>query len=200
MQRAEADKTVRAQNLQARAKMSLITRQLLGEAKEEILIQRLNEEALDKGDGADLLAAFDAMEKAAKVMETQQREQKDTYKSQLEALVFKNEHLNKENEQLQALFQEKSNVNQSIGQEVARLSAENMVIPELKQQVSELNRHKQELETQLQEQSSEMSGEPNTQSEYDYMLNYFEQIWAAGYDVTLKGFCFKYAACQTFGI
>lgn len=60
-------------------------------------------------------------------METQQREQKDTYKSQLEALVFKNEHLNKENEQLQALFQEKSNVNQSIGQEVARLSAENMV-------------------------------------------------------------------------
>lgn len=163
-------------------------------------------------------------------METQQREQKDTYKSQLEALVFKNEHLNKENEQLQALFQEKSNVNQSIGQEVARLSAENMVelvfmysrldvcvcivwcqlvmmvtscvqvIPELKQQVSELNRHKQELETQLQEQSSEMSGEPNTQSEYDYMLNYFEQIWATGCDVTLKGFCFKYATWKTFGI
>uniref|UniRef100_A0A8C2I1W7 Myosin VC n=1 Tax=Cyprinus carpio TaxID=7962 RepID=A0A8C2I1W7_CYPCA len=62
-----------------------------------------------------------------RVMETQQREQKDTYKSQLEALVFKNEHLIKENEQLQALFQEKSNVNQSIRQEVARLSAENMV-------------------------------------------------------------------------
>ncbi|XP_016298040.1 unconventional myosin-Vc [Sinocyclocheilus anshuiensis] len=157
MQRAEADKTTRAQNLQARAKMSLITRQLLGEAKEEILIQRLNEEALDNDDGADLLAAFDSMEKAAKVMETQLREQKDTCKSQQEALVFKNEHLNKENEQLQALFQEKSNVNQSIGQEVARLSAENMVIPELKQQVSELNRHKQELETQLQDQSAEMS-------------------------------------------
>ncbi|XP_052399957.1 unconventional myosin-Vc [Carassius gibelio] len=157
MQRAEADKTLRAQNLQARAKMSSIARQLLGEAKEEILIQRLNEEALDNDDGADLLTAFEAMEKAAKVMETQQREQKETYKSQLEALVFKNEHLNKENEQLQALFQEKSNVNQSIGQEVARLSAENMVIPELKQQVSELNRHKQELETQLQDQSAEMS-------------------------------------------
>lgn len=60
-------------------------------------------------------------------METQLREQKEAYGSQLEALVFKNEHLNKENEQLQALFQEKSNVNQSIGQEVARLTAENMV-------------------------------------------------------------------------
>uniref|UniRef100_A0A8C2HZ93 Myosin VC n=1 Tax=Cyprinus carpio TaxID=7962 RepID=A0A8C2HZ93_CYPCA len=135
-----------------------------------------------------------------RVMETQQREQKDTYKSQLEALVFKNEHLIKENEQLQALFQEKSNVNQSIRQEVARLSAENMVIPELKQQVSELNRHKQELETQLQEQSSEMSGEPNTQSEYDYMLNYFEQIWATGCDVTLKGFCFKYNHQESFEV
>lgn len=40
------------------------------------------------------------------------------------------------------------------------------VIPELKQQVSELNRHKQELETQLQDQSAEMSGETNT-SELD---------------------------------
>lgn len=127
-------------------------------------------------------------------METQLREKKETYKSQLEALVFKNEHLNKENEQLQALFQEKSNVNQSIGQEVARLTAENMVecvfllsvclfacqlvmmvtscvqvIPELKQQVSELNRHKHELETQSQDQSAEMSGEPNT-SELDSIL------------------------------
>ncbi len=60
-------------------------------------------------------------------METHLREKKDTYESQLETLVFKNEHLNKENEQLQALFQEKSDVNQSIGQEVARLTAENMV-------------------------------------------------------------------------
>lgn len=33
------------------------------------------------------------------------------------------------------------------------------VIPELKQQVSELNRHKHELESQLQDQTAEMSGE-----------------------------------------
>ncbi|KAK7121855.1 hypothetical protein R3I93_022826 [Phoxinus phoxinus] len=155
MQRAEADKTKRAQSLQARAKMSLIMRQLLGNTAEEDLIQRLNKE--DNDDGADLLTAFDGVEKAAKVMETQQREQKEAYESQLEALFFKNEHLNRENEQHKALFQEKSNVNQSIGQEVARLAAENMVIPELKQQVSELNRHKHELETQLQDQSAEMS-------------------------------------------
>ncbi|XP_073798784.1 unconventional myosin-Vc isoform X1 [Danio rerio] len=158
IQRAEAEKTLRAQNLQARAKMNLITRQLLGDATEQDLIQRLNEEASDNNDdGADLITAFDGMERAAKVMETQLREQKDAHESQLEALIFKNEHLSKENEQLQALFQEKSDINQSIGQEVTRLTAENMVIPELKQQVSELNRHKHELESQLQDQTAEMS-------------------------------------------
>ncbi|XP_051978889.1 unconventional myosin-Vc isoform X2 [Xyrauchen texanus] len=157
MQKAEADKNIKAQSEQVRAKMSLITRQLLGEAVEEALIHRMNEEALDSDVGDDLLSAFDGMEKAAKVMETQLGEQKEAYKSQMEVLVFKNEHLNKENEQLQALFQEKNDVNHNIGQEVARLTAENMVIPELKQQVSELTRHKHELETQIQDQSSDMT-------------------------------------------
>uniref|UniRef100_A0A8C2I0S8 Myosin VC n=1 Tax=Cyprinus carpio TaxID=7962 RepID=A0A8C2I0S8_CYPCA len=196
MQRAEADKTMRAQNLQARgtehtALDCLYVRMTRLKASLSILMPSAKMMFIFASNGLSLYL---------RVMETQQREQKDTYKSQLEALVFKNEHLIKENEQLQALFQEKSNVNQSIRQEVARLSAENMVIPELKQQVSELNRHKQELETQLQEQSSEMSGEPNTQSEYDYMLNYFEQIWATGCDVTLKGFCFKYNHQESFEV
>lgn len=61
-------------------------------------------------------------------METHLREQREGYESKLEALVFKNDHLNRENQQLQALFQEKSDVNHSIGQEVARLTAENMVL------------------------------------------------------------------------
>uniref|UniRef100_A0A8B9H6J1 Myosin VC n=1 Tax=Astyanax mexicanus TaxID=7994 RepID=A0A8B9H6J1_ASTMX len=62
-----------------------------------------------------------------RVVETQLKEQRESYESQMEALVFKNDHLARENQQLQALFQEKSDVNQSIGQEVARLTAENMV-------------------------------------------------------------------------
>lgn len=61
-------------------------------------------------------------------METHLREQREGYESKLEALVFKNDHLSRENQQLQALFQEKSDVNHSIGQEVARLTAENMVL------------------------------------------------------------------------
>ncbi|KAI7812276.1 putative unconventional myosin-Vc, partial [Triplophysa rosa] len=157
MQKDEADKTIKAQSQQARAKISVITRQLLGEATEEELIRRLHDEVVDNNGEVDLLAAFDGMEKAAKVMENQLREQKEAYGSRVETLEFKNKHLNKENGQLQALFQEKSNVNHSIAQEVARLTADNMVIPELKQQVSELTRNKHELETQLQDQSTEMT-------------------------------------------
>ncbi|XP_073720711.1 unconventional myosin-Vc isoform X1 [Misgurnus anguillicaudatus] len=165
MQRDEADKTMKAQSQQARAKISVITRQLLGEAKEEEFIRRLHEEVSNNNDEVDLLSAFDEMEKAAnfslRVMENQLREQKDAYESRVETLVYKNEHLNKENKQLQAVFQEKSDINNSITQEVTRLTAENMVIPELKQQVSELTRNKHELETQLQDQNIEMTEKIN---------------------------------------
>uniref|UniRef100_A0A673VWM7 Myosin VC n=1 Tax=Salmo trutta TaxID=8032 RepID=A0A673VWM7_SALTR len=92
---------------------------------------------------------------ACRVLERKQKEQKDVSDGQIEGLTFKVEHLQNENNQLQKLFQEKMSVNDSIGQEVTRLNQENMVIPELKQTVSELQRHKQELEDQLEEQKIE---------------------------------------------
>uniref|UniRef100_A0AAZ3Q506 Myosin VC n=1 Tax=Oncorhynchus tshawytscha TaxID=74940 RepID=A0AAZ3Q506_ONCTS len=94
--------------------------------------------------------------------ERKQKEQKEVSDSQIEGLTFKVEHLQNENNQLQKLFQEKMSVNDSIGQEVTRLNQENMVIPELKQTVSELQRHKQELEEQLEEQTRGMTGRHST--------------------------------------
>uniref|UniRef100_A0A8C8M4S0 Myosin VC n=1 Tax=Oncorhynchus tshawytscha TaxID=74940 RepID=A0A8C8M4S0_ONCTS len=94
-----------------------------------------------------------------RVLERKQKEQKEVSDSQIEGLTFKVEHLQNENNQLQKLFQEKMSVNDSIGQEVTRLNQENMVIPELKQTVSELQRHKQELEEQLEEQTRGMTVE-----------------------------------------
>uniref|UniRef100_A0A8K9Y8A4 Myosin VC n=1 Tax=Oncorhynchus mykiss TaxID=8022 RepID=A0A8K9Y8A4_ONCMY len=96
---------------------------------------------------------------AGRVLERKQKEQKEVSDSQIEGLTFKVEHLQNENNQLQKLFQEKMSVNDSIGQEVTRLNQENMVIPELKQTVSELQRHKQELEEQLEEQTRGMTEE-----------------------------------------
>uniref|UniRef100_A0A6Q2Z5V9 Uncharacterized protein n=1 Tax=Esox lucius TaxID=8010 RepID=A0A6Q2Z5V9_ESOLU len=92
------------------------------------------------------------------VLETHQREQKEGHDSQVKGLTFKMEHLQNENNQLLKLFREKTSVNDSISQEVARLNQDNKVIPELRQQVSELQRHERELEVLLEEQAREMTG------------------------------------------
>ncbi|XP_041734565.2 unconventional myosin-Vc [Coregonus clupeaformis] len=157
-QRDDLDRRMKEQSEQAKAKMSVITRQLLGGMVEEEVISRLTSDGPDQiYEVGDLLTAFDGLQKATRVLENRQREQKEGYDSQVEGLAFKVEHLQKENSQLQKLFREKTSVNDAIGQEVARLNQENMVIPELRQQVSELQRHKQEVEVQLEEQAREMT-------------------------------------------
>ncbi|XP_062849386.1 unconventional myosin-Vc [Trichomycterus rosablanca] len=157
-ERDEADKKMKEQTQQTRENLSMVMRQLLGKAKEEDFIHRLENKATENSaDEEDLLYVFDGLHNATRLVETQIREQKEGYESKLQAMVFKNDHLTRENQQLQTLFQEKTDVNLSIGQEVARLTSENMVIPELKQQVAELQRHKQELEAQLSEQSAQLT-------------------------------------------
>ncbi|XP_031420587.1 unconventional myosin-Vc [Clupea harengus] len=156
-QKNEQERRTREQTHQAKVKMNLITRQLLGDRTTEDILSTA-ESSEDTEDDGNLLFAFEGLQKATRVMETQLREQKEGFESRVETVSFKMEHLQRENEQLQNLFQEKKDVNENIRQEVARLAAENMVIPELKQQVSELHRQKQELETQQQEQTSQMMG------------------------------------------
>ncbi|XP_066522959.1 unconventional myosin-Vc [Hoplias malabaricus] len=156
-EKVESDKKMRVQAQHTTEKINWITRQLLCEAKEEELILRMKKEASENASDGDFQFALEGLQNAIRVVETQFKEQKEGYDSQLEALVFKNDHLTREYQQLQALFQEKNDVNYSIGQEVARLTAENMVIPNLKQQVAELQRHRQELEAHLNDQSTEMS-------------------------------------------
>ncbi|XP_076124385.1 unconventional myosin-Vc [Alosa pseudoharengus] len=154
-QKTEQERRAREQTHQAKVKMNVIIRQLLGDRSSEDILSAASDDAEEDG---NLLLAFDGLQKATRVMETQLRDQREGFESQVEVLSFKMEHLQKENEQLQNLFQEKSDVNESIRQEVARLTAENMVIPELKQQVGELLRQKQDLETQQQEETSQMMG------------------------------------------
>ncbi|XP_042157125.1 unconventional myosin-Vc [Oncorhynchus tshawytscha] len=159
-QRDDLDRRMKGQSEEAIAKMSVITRQLLGGMMEEEVISRLASDGPEQiYEAGDLLTAFDGLQKATRVLERKQKEQKEVSDSQIEGLTFKVEHLQNENNQLQKLFQEKMSVNDSIGQEVTRLNQENMVIPELKQTVSELQRHKQELEEQLEEQTRGMTGD-----------------------------------------
>lgn len=72
--------------------------------------------------GVDTRGAF-----TGRILENHQREQRERSESEAEGLKLKVEHLQKESGQLQNLFQEKSNVNESIRQEVSRLSSENSV-------------------------------------------------------------------------
>lgn len=64
---------------------------------------------------------------AGRMLENHQREQKEHYESQVAGLKLKVDHLQNESSKLQNLFQEKSNVNETIRQEVSRLSGENSV-------------------------------------------------------------------------
>ncbi|XP_046890454.1 unconventional myosin-Vc [Hypomesus transpacificus] len=159
-QRNELDKKMKEQSEQTRAKVSVITRQLLGGIVEEELLLRMTQDGPDPSyEVEDLLTAFDGLQKATRVLDTHHKQQREGYDSQLESLQFKVEHVQNENNQLQKLFNEKSNITDSIRQEVARLNTENMVLPELKQQVSELLRQKQELEVHLEEQTRELTEE-----------------------------------------
>ncbi|XP_071007374.1 unconventional myosin-Vc-like [Oncorhynchus clarkii lewisi] len=152
-QRDDLGRKMKNQSEQARAKMSVITRQLLCGMVEEEVISRLTSDSPDQiYEVGNLSTAFDGLQKATRVLERHQQEQKEGYESQMEALTLKVEHLQNQNNQLQKLFREKTSVNDSNSQEVARLNTENMAIPELKKQLSELQRHKQELEVQLEEE------------------------------------------------
>ncbi|XP_043980326.1 unconventional myosin-Vc isoform X2 [Gambusia affinis] len=157
-QKDTLDRKMKDQSEQTRAKTKEIVRQLLGGfVEEEKLLGFVPEDSEKIYEQDDSQEAFESLQKATRLLETHQKEQRETYESQLEGLTLRVDHLQNENSKLQNLFQEKSNINEDIRQEVSRLSSENSVIPELKLQVSELHRQKQELETVVKEQSSELA-------------------------------------------
>ncbi|KAF3688718.1 Unconventional myosin-Vc [Channa argus] len=156
-QRNTMDRKMKEQSDQARAKMNDITRQLLGGVVEEEVLSGLTPDDSENFEVEHLLAAFEGLQKATRILENHHREQKESHETQVEGLKLKLDHLQNENSKLQNLFQEKSNVNENIRQEMSRLSSENSVIPELKLQVSELLRQKQELEVHVEEQNKELA-------------------------------------------
>ncbi|XP_078479326.1 unconventional myosin-Vc [Lampetra planeri] len=157
-QRDHMERKMKQQSEQARAKMNEITRQLVGGVVEQEVLLGLTPQDSEKIDDVeDLLSAFEGLQKATRILERHQREQKESYETQVEGFKLKVDHLQNENGELQKLFREKSNVNDSIRREVSRLSSENSVLPELKLQVSELQRQKHELEVHVENQNKEFT-------------------------------------------
>ncbi|XP_007194952.2 unconventional myosin-Vc isoform X3 [Balaenoptera acutorostrata] len=116
-------------------------------------LEHLNEDG-------ELWFAYEGLKKATRILESHLQSQKDCYEKEIEALNFKVVHLNQEINHLQKLFREENDINESIRHEVTRLTSENMMIPDFKQQIAELEKQKQDLEIRLNEQSENMKGKP----------------------------------------
>ncbi|XP_058851135.1 unconventional myosin-Vc-like isoform X1 [Acipenser ruthenus] len=158
-QKKEQDKQFKEQMQETRAKMSEVTRQLLGGLNEEELLSRLSKEDLEQiNEDGELLFAYEALKEAIRVMENHFQAQKEGYEKEIESLNYKAEHLQHETDHLQKLFREENNMNDNIRLEVKRLASENMAIPQYKQQISELQRKSQELENRLKDQAIELRG------------------------------------------
>ncbi|XP_077372233.1 unconventional myosin-Vc isoform X2 [Festucalex cinctus] len=161
-QKHAIERTMKQQSEEARAKLHDISRLLAGSVVAEEVLLGLTVDFPEKTyEAEDLLAAFDGLEKATRALENHRKEQKESYETQMEGLRLKVDYLQNENSSLQTLFTEKNNINENIRQEVCRLSSENSVIPELKVQISELQRQKNECDVLIEEQRKELEEKAN---------------------------------------
>ncbi|EGV99859.1 Myosin-Vc [Cricetulus griseus] len=131
-QKIDVEKHVQSQKREMRERMSEVTKQLL--------------------------ESYDIEDVRSSVLETHFQSQKDCYEKEIEGLNFKVVHLSQEINHLQKLFREETGINESIRHEVTRLTSENMMIPDFKQQIAELERQKQDLESRLKEQTDKTEG------------------------------------------
>ncbi|XP_064221758.1 unconventional myosin-Vc isoform X2 [Aotus nancymaae] len=158
-QKIDVEKHVQSQKREMREKMSEITKQLLESYDVEDVRSRLSVEDLEHlNEDGELWFAYEGLKKATRVLESHFQSQKDCYEKEIEALNFKVVHLSQEINHLQKLFREENDINESIRHEVTRLTSENMMIPDFKQQISELEKQKQDLEIRLNEQAEKMKG------------------------------------------
>ncbi|XP_042333361.1 unconventional myosin-Vc isoform X2 [Sceloporus undulatus] len=155
MQKMDVEKQLQHQKREMRDKMSEITRQLRESYDFAGVRSRLSTEDLEHlNEDGELWFAYEGLKKATRVLESHFQSQRESYEREIEGLSSKVEHLSQEITHLQKLFREENDINDSIRLQVARLTSENMMIPDLKQQISELQKQKMNLESHLQEETA----------------------------------------------
>lgn len=156
-QKLDVEKQAQSQKREMREKMSEVTKQLLESYDFEDVRSRLSTEDLEHlNEDGELWFAYEGLKKATRVLESHFQTQKENYEKEIEGLNLKVEHLSQDINHLQKLFREENDINDGIRLEVSRLTSENLVIPDLKQQVSELENQKLDLENRLQEQTAKL--------------------------------------------
>ncbi|PKU48096.1 unconventional myosin-vc [Limosa lapponica baueri] len=175
-QKLDVEKQAQSQKRELREKMSEVAKQLLESYDVEDVRSRLSTEDLEHlNEDGELWFAYEGLKKATRVLESHFQSQKEIYEKEIEGLNFKVEHLSQDINHLQKLFREENDINDGIRLEVSRLTSENLVIPDLKQQVSELENQKLDLENRLQEQTVKLKAEahaPALSKEYVGMMEY----------------------------
>ncbi|NWU35119.1 MYO5C protein, partial [Hylia prasina] len=158
-QKLDVEKQAHSQKRELREKMSEVTKQLLESYDFEDVRSRLSTEDLEHlNEDGELWFAYEGLKKATRVLESHFQSQKEIYEKEIEGLNLKVEHLSQDINHLQKLFREENDINDGIRLEVSRLTSENLVIPDLKQQVAELENQKLDLENRLQEQTMKLKG------------------------------------------
>ncbi|XP_029431771.1 unconventional myosin-Vc isoform X3 [Rhinatrema bivittatum] len=158
-QKLDMEKQVQSQKREMRERMADVTKQLLDSFEVEDVKNRIASEDLEHlNEDGELWFAYEGLKKATRVLESHFQAQKENYEKELEIQNFKVQHLSQEISHLQKLFREENDMNDSIREEVTRLRSENMIMPDLKQQISELQRQKVDLQNQIKVQAEEMEG------------------------------------------
>ncbi|NWS54145.1 MYO5C protein, partial [Chunga burmeisteri] len=172
-QKLDVEKQAQSQKRELREKMSEVAKQLLESYDFEDVRSRLSTEDLEHlNEDGELWFAYEGLKKATRVLESHFQSQKEIYEKEIEGLNFKVEHLSQDINHLQKLFREENDINDGIRLEVSRLTSENLVIPDLKQQVSELENQKLDLENRLQEQTVKLKGKVPVWSLMSNRLHY----------------------------
>ncbi|NWH58378.1 MYO5C protein, partial [Geococcyx californianus] len=172
-QKLDVEKQAQSQKRELREKMSEVTKQLLESYDFDDVRSRLSTEDLEHlNEDGELWFAYEGLKKATRVLESHFQSQKEIYEKEIEGLNFKVEHLSQDINHLQKLFREENDINDGIRLEVTRLTSENLVIPDLKQQVSELENQKLDLENRLQEQTAKLKGKVPAWSLMSNQLHY----------------------------
>ncbi|NWT18664.1 MYO5C protein, partial [Vireo altiloquus] len=167
-QKLDVEKQAHSQKRELREKMSEVTKQLLESYDFEDVRSRLSTEDLEHlNEDGELWFAYEGLKKATRVLESHFQSQKEIYEKEIEGLNFKVEHLSQDINHLQKLFREENDINDGIRLEVSRLTSENLVIPDLKQQVAELENQKLDLENRLQEQTVKLKGKMSNRLHYE---------------------------------
>ncbi|XP_038669467.1 unconventional myosin-Vc isoform X1 [Scyliorhinus canicula] len=157
MKSQDLEMCLQKQRKEMREKVEEITKQLLGGLEGEELLKRLSPEDMEQlNEDGELWLAYEGLKRATRVMETHIQSQKESYEKEIDELSLRIDQLCEETTSLHQKSQAENSTNENVRQELTRLANENLVIPEFKLQILELQKQKQDIESQLKGQVVEM--------------------------------------------